>query len=55
MNQDQYSVALRNALTEIKNMCPDVSHSLIFAKDGTIVAKVSEADEKTTEEMLGGI
>ena len=52
MNHDPYAVALRNALTEIKNMCPHVSHSLIFAKDGTVVAKVSETDEKTTEEMI---
>ena len=52
MSQDPYAVALKNTLTEIMNMCPHVSHSLFFAKDGTLVAKVSETDEKTTEEMI---
>lgn len=52
MNNDPYAVALKNALTEIKNICPDVSHSFIFAKDGAIVARVSETDEETTEKTI---
>jgi len=52
MNEDPYAVALKNALTEIKNICPDVSRSFIFAKDGTIVAGDSETDEKTMEKMI---
>jgi len=52
MNEDPTAVALKNALTEIQNICPEVNHSLIFAKDGTIVAMVSETDEKTMEKMI---
>ena len=52
MNKDPYAVALNNALTEIKKMCPDVSRSFIFTKDGAIVAGDSETDEKTMEKMI---
>jgi predicted regulator of Ras-like GTPase activity (Roadblock/LC7/MglB family) len=52
MNKDPYAVALNNALTEIKKICPDVSRSFIFAKDGTIVTGDSETDEKTMEKMI---
>lgn len=53
MNEDPTAVALNNALTEIKNACPEILHSFIFTKDGTLVAKVSETDEKTIEQMIG--
>jgi len=52
MNKDPYAVALKNALTEIKKICPDVSRSFIFTKDGVIVAGDSETDEKTMEKMI---
>jgi len=52
MNKDLYAVALKNALTEIKNICPDISHSFIFTKDGAIVAGDPETDEKTMEKMI---
>ncbi len=52
MNEDPYAVALKNALTEIENTCPDVSSSFIFTQDGAIVAAGSETDEKTMEKMI---
>ncbi len=52
MNEDPYAIALKNALTEIKNACPEIIHSFIFTKDGTLVARVSETDEKTMEQMI---
>jgi predicted regulator of Ras-like GTPase activity (Roadblock/LC7/MglB family) len=52
MNEDPYAVALKNALTEIKNICPDVSRSFIFNNDGAIVADSSETDQKTMEKMI---
>jgi len=52
MNKDRYAVALKNALTEIKKTCPDVSRSFIFTQDGMIVAGDSETDEKTIERMI---
>ena len=52
MDKDPYAVALKNALTEIKNICPDISRSFIFRKDGAIVAGDPETDEKTMEKMI---
>ena len=52
MNKDPYAVALKNALTEIKKTCPDVSRSFIFTQDGAIVAGDLESDEKTMEKMI---
>jgi len=52
MNKDHYAVALKNALTEVRNICPDVSHSFIFTKDGMIIAGDPETEEKTMEKMM---
>lgn len=49
MDKDLYAVALNNALNELRNVCPDVSCSFIFTKDGLIVA----ADEQAAEETIG--
>jgi hypothetical protein len=43
-----YSFALRNALTEIQNICPDIKCSFLFREDGEIVA----GDENTTEQTM---
>ena len=48
MDKDLYAVALNNALNEIRNVCPDVSCSFIFTKDGLVVA----ADEQTADETI---
>ncbi len=37
MKRDLYAEALKNTLTEIRNVCPDINSSFIFTKDGTIV------------------
>ena len=52
MNNDPYAVALKNALTEIKNICPDVRHSFIFAKDRVIATGDSETDEETMKKTI---
>ena len=52
MNKDPYAVALKNALTEVKKICPDVSHSFIFRKDGAIVTGDSETEEEIMEKMV---
>jgi predicted regulator of Ras-like GTPase activity (Roadblock/LC7/MglB family) len=52
MDNDPYAVALKNALTEIKNICPDVSRSFIFAKDRVIVSGDAESDEETMEKTM---
>jgi predicted regulator of Ras-like GTPase activity (Roadblock/LC7/MglB family) len=45
MFDEAYSMALRNALTEIKNICPDVQASFLFSKEGTVIAGNGESPE----------
>lgn len=52
MSKDASADALNNALTEIKKICPDVSCSFIFTKDGMIVAGDSETTEETIEKAM---
>jgi predicted regulator of Ras-like GTPase activity (Roadblock/LC7/MglB family) len=47
LSEEIYSFALKNALTEIGNACPDVKNSFMFKKDGEIVA----SDEQTQKEV----
>jgi len=46
MNNEVYAFALKNALNEIQNVCPDIKNSFMFRKDGEILA----GDENTPEE-----
>ena len=52
MNNDTYAVALKNALTEINNICADVSRSFIFAKDRVIASGDPEPDEETMKKTI---
>jgi len=52
MSKDTYADALKNTLTEIKKICPDVSSSFIFKMDGVIVAGDSETGEETMEKTV---
>jgi len=45
MSKDMYTTALKNTLTEIKKICPDINYSFIFTKDGAIIAGDGEADD----------
>jgi len=38
MSEEVYVTALKNTLTEIKNISPNIKHSFIFTEDGTIIA-----------------
>jgi hypothetical protein len=48
MNDEVYSFALKNALNEIQNVCPDVKNCFLFNEDGEIIA----GDEKTAENTI---
>jgi predicted regulator of Ras-like GTPase activity (Roadblock/LC7/MglB family) len=48
MSEDIYSFALKSALTEIANACPDIKNSFMFKRDGEIVA----GDEQTPKEVI---
>ena len=52
MNRDPYAIALDNALTEIKNAYPDIKHSFLFTKTGSISTGDQETDEKTINSIL---
>jgi predicted regulator of Ras-like GTPase activity (Roadblock/LC7/MglB family) len=52
MNNDPYAVALKNALTEINNICPDVRRSFIFAEDRVIATGDPEPDEETMKKTM---
>ena len=52
MDKNLYAVALNNTLNEIRNVCPDVSCSFIFTKDGLIVAADEQAAEETIEKAM---
>jgi len=38
MNEDLYNIALKNALTEIKNACTDINWSFILTNNGTVIS-----------------
>jgi predicted regulator of Ras-like GTPase activity (Roadblock/LC7/MglB family) len=53
VNRDRYAEALKNALIEIGNICPDINSSFIFTKDGTVIAGDAETADTTIKRTLG--
>ncbi len=51
MNRDPYATALNNALTEIQKAYPDITHSFIFAEDGSTIAGETENDPQTLKKV----
>jgi len=52
VNRDLYAEALKNTLTEIRNICPDINSSFIFTKDGAVVAGDTETADITIRKAL---
>ena len=52
MSMDTYAEALKNTLTEIRNICPEINSSFIFTKDGTIVTGDTETADTTIKKTL---
>jgi predicted regulator of Ras-like GTPase activity (Roadblock/LC7/MglB family) len=48
LDNEVYSFALKNTLNEIRNVCPDITHTFMFTEDGEIIA----ADESTPEKTI---
>ena len=48
MDNEVYSFALKSTLNEIRNVCPDITHTFMFTQDGEILA----ADENTPEKII---
>ena len=48
MNDEVYAFALKNTLSEIQNICPDIRNAFMFKEDGGIIAR----DANTPEEDI---
>jgi hypothetical protein len=48
VNAEVYAIALKTALTEIKNVCPDISNSLFLMNNGSLIT----GDEQTIDPNL---
>ena len=52
MDKEVYSFALKNALTEIRGVCPEVECSFLFDRDGTIITKDAKSSEVSVEGFM---
>jgi len=52
MSKDMYTAALKNTLTEIKKICPDIKYSFIFTKDGAIISGDGETNNALTKKTV---
>jgi len=53
MSRETYAFALKNALTEIRNVCPDVQASFLFDKEATIIAGDTETSDIPSKKLPG--
>jgi predicted regulator of Ras-like GTPase activity (Roadblock/LC7/MglB family) len=47
MDNEVYTFALKNALNEIRNACPDITNTFVFGEDGEIIVGDENTSEKT--------
>ena len=47
MDSEVYTFALKNALNEIRNVCPDITNTFMFREDGEIIVGDENTSEKT--------
>ncbi|MDH5447672.1 MAG: hypothetical protein OEX01_01520 [Candidatus Bathyarchaeota archaeon] len=52
MTNEAYAFALKNALTEIRNVCSDVQTCFLFDKEAAVVAGDAETPEATIEKVV---
>jgi predicted regulator of Ras-like GTPase activity (Roadblock/LC7/MglB family) len=55
MHEEAYSMALSNALIEIKNICPDVQASFLFDRRGTVIASDTGSPEAPYEKAVNAM
>jgi len=55
MDNEVYSFALKNALDEIRNTCPDVISTFIFREDGEILAGDQTTSENTFVKVVDAL
>lgn len=47
MSHDEYAPALKSTLNEIKNVCPDISHSFIFGEGAIVITQDDETNQSS--------
>ena len=47
MDNEVYTFALKNALNEIRNVCPDITNTFMFREDGEIIVGDENTSQKT--------
>jgi predicted regulator of Ras-like GTPase activity (Roadblock/LC7/MglB family) len=52
MNEEVYATALKTALAEIKNVCPDVNSAYILLNNGKVVANDDNSVDSTVEKAM---
>ena len=52
MNEEVYATALKTALAEIKNVCPDVNSAYILLNNGKVVSNDDNAIDSTIEKAI---
>ncbi|MEM3580526.1 MAG: hypothetical protein QXQ64_04595 [Candidatus Bathyarchaeia archaeon] len=52
MEEDVYTIALQNALVEIRNACQGIQHAFIFKETGEIIAGDAETPQKVIVRVL---
>jgi len=55
MDEEVYVAALKNALVEIKNVCPDINKAFIVMDNGTIVAGDEQAADPSVERAANSL
>jgi len=55
MNEEVYAAALKNALVEIKNVCPDINKAFILMDNGTIVAGDEQSVDPNVERAINSL
>ena len=53
IDEETYSFALKNALTEIGNICPEVKLSFVFNQEGKILAEDEKSAKYNAEKIVG--
>lgn len=55
MTNEIYEIALKNALTEIGNVCPDIQASFLFDKKANVVAGDAETPKESIDKVANSL
>jgi hypothetical protein len=55
MDNEAYTFALKNALNEIRNICPDITNAFMFREDGEIIVGDENTSQKTMVHVVDAL